>query len=67
MTDLILTPANVQQIMPAGRARWKVENETLNTLKNQSYHFEHNFGHGHQDLSSFFATLMMLAFFVDQL
>ena len=32
--------------MRGGRARWKIENETFNTLKNQGYHFEHNYGHG---------------------
>ena len=35
-------------------------------MKNQGYHFEHNFGHGYQHLSVVFATLMMLAFLVDQ-
>ena len=49
-----------------GRARWRIENETFNTLKNQGYHFEHNFGHGYQHLSVVFAVLMMLAFLVDQ-
>jgi hypothetical protein len=29
--------------MRAGRARWKIENETFNTLKNQGYNFEHNY------------------------
>ena len=52
--------------MRGGRARWKIENETCNTLKNQSYHFEHNYGHGEQNLSVVFATIMMLAFLVDQ-
>ena len=52
--------------MRGGRARWKVENETFNTLKNQGYHFEHNFGHGNKNLSVVFASLMMLAFLVDQ-
>src|SRR5260370_11733147 len=52
--------------MRAGRARWKIENETFNTLKNQGYHFEHNYGHGEQNLSVVFAMLMMLAFLVDQ-
>ena len=47
-------------------ARWKIENETLNTLKNQGYHFDHNFGHGNKNLSVVFAFLMMLAFLVDQ-
>ena len=66
VTDLTVTPKNVFQIMRGGRARWKIENETFNTLKNQGYHFEHNFGHGQQNLSVVFALLMMLAFLVDQ-
>jgi hypothetical protein len=52
--------------MRGGRARWKIENETFNTLKNQGYHFEHNYGHGHQHLSVVLAMLMLLAFLVDQ-
>ena len=40
--------------------------ETFNTLKNQGYHLEHNFGHGEQNLSVVLALLMMLAFLVDQ-
>lgn len=52
--------------MRGGRARWHIENETFNTLKNQGYHFEHNYGHGVQNLSVVFAMLMMLAFLVDQ-
>jgi hypothetical protein len=48
------------------RARWKIENETFNTLKNQGHHFDHNYGHGEQHLSVVFAMLMMLAFLVDQ-
>ena len=43
-----------------------MENETCNTLKNQGYNFEPNYGHGTQHLSVVFATLMMLAFVVDQ-
>jgi hypothetical protein len=52
--------------MQGARARWRIDNETFNMLKNQGYQFEHNFGHGYQHLSVVFATLMMLAFFVDQ-
>ena len=66
VTDLHLTKGTVYQIMRGGRARWRIENETFNTLKNQGYHFEHNFGHGYQHLSVVFAVLMMLAFLVDQ-
>lgn len=66
ITDFTVTKSNVFTIMRGGRARWKVENETFNTLKNQGYHFEHNFGHGKKNLSVVFVALMMLAFLVDQ-
>ena len=52
--------------MRGGRCRWKIENETFNTLKNQGYQFEHNFGHGKRNLHTIFALLMMLAFLIDQ-
>jgi hypothetical protein len=66
VTDLRVSPRNVYHLMRGGRARWKMENETFNTLKNQGYHFEHNYGHGTQNLSVVFAMVMMLAFLVDQ-
>ena len=66
VTDLRVSKRNVFHLMRGGRARWKIENETFNTLKNQGYHFEHNYGHGEQHLSVVFAMLMMLAFLVDQ-
>jgi hypothetical protein len=66
ITDFVLTPDNVYDIMRGGRARWKIENETFNTLKNQGYCLEHNYGHGEQNLSVVLALLMMLVFLVDQ-
>ena len=66
VTDFTIMPFNCDAIMRGGRVRWKAENETFNTLKNQGYHFEHNFGHGLNNLSVIFALLMMLAFLVDQ-
>jgi len=66
VTDLRVSKRNVYQLMRGGRARWKIANETFNTLKNQGYNFEHNYGHGEQHLSVVFAMLMMLAFLVDQ-
>jgi len=67
VTDLTITRENALHLARGGRARWKIENETFNTLKNQGYQFEHNFGHGNQNLSVVFAQLMMLAFLVDQI
>jgi hypothetical protein len=66
VTDFTLVPSNIGFIMRGGRARWKIENETFNTLKNQGYEFEHNFGHGYHYLSTVFAYLMFLAFLIDQ-
>ena len=67
ITDIELTRENVNSVAKAGRARWKVENETFNTLKNLGYHFEHNYGHGKKHLASVFANLMMLMFLIDQI
>ncbi len=67
ITDLKLDEKNCHDVMRGGRARWKVENETFNTLKTQGYHLEHNYGHGQQHLATVFALLMMLAFFIDQI
>jgi hypothetical protein len=66
VTDLKLTTSRCPQVMCGGRTRWRIENETFNTLKNQGYHFEHNYGHGYKNLCMVFALLMMLAFLIDQ-
>lgn len=67
VTDFTINDGNAYQIMKGGRCNWKIENETFNTLKNQGYHFSHNFGHGYKHLCNVFGMLMMLAFFVDQI
>jgi hypothetical protein len=67
VTDLALEKANVAQMVKGGRCRWKIENETFNTLKNQGYHLEHNFGHGEKNLSMNFFLLNLLAFFMHQI
>jgi hypothetical protein len=66
VTDFRVTKQHVDKLMRGGRARWKIENETCNTLKNQGDNFDHNDGHGEQHLSVVLAMLMMLAFLVDQ-
>ncbi len=67
ITALSVTPDTLERLMRAGRARWKVENETFNTLKNQGYHLEHNYGHGHKHLTTVLAMIMFLAFLIDQI
>lgn len=67
ITNLRLEARTVERVMRAGRGRWKIENETFNTLKNQGYHFEHNYGHGQQHLATVLALVMLLAFLVDQI
>lgn len=66
VTDIEITNENVYQLMRGGRSNWQLENNTFNTIKNQGYHFAHNFGHGYQHLCSVFGMLMILAFFIDQ-
>lgn len=67
ITDFHITKENIYELMKGARARWKIENETFNTLKTQGYHFEHNFGHGYKNLSTVMGYLMMLAFLIDQI
>ncbi len=66
VTDINLTKANIVDVVKGACCRWSIENETFNTLKNQGYNFEHNFGHGEQNLSAVMAYLMMIAFAIDQ-
>lgn len=67
MTNHKVSIMNVVALVQDGRTRWKSENETNNTLKNQGYHFEHSFGHGEEQLANFLATLNLLAFLLHTL
>lgn len=66
VTNMTIKQKNVHPLMRAARARWRIENETFNTLKNQGYHFRHNYGHGKDQLCSVMTMLMMLSFLIDQ-
>lgn len=66
ITNLEITNDNIEILVKGGRAEWKIENETFNTLKNQGYEFEHNFGHGYKNLCSVMSVLMLLSFLIDQ-
>ena len=67
VTDLAVDDENVEHLVRGARARWKIENETFNTLKNHGYHLEHNFGHGSHYLSEAFFVVNLLAFFLHQI
>jgi len=62
VTSLAVNKDNVAEIVACGRARWKIENETFNVLKNHGYQLEHNFGHGQTFLAMTLAALNLLAF-----
>ena len=62
ITDWNISADNLAGLVAAGRARWKIENESNNVLKTKGYHLEHNFGHGKKYLSSLLATMNLLAF-----
>ena len=62
ITDWPIHADNVAGLVAAGRARWKIENENNNVLKNRGYHLEHNFGHGKTHLASLLLTMNLLAF-----
>ena len=67
VTDLPVTDHNLMEIMDAGRSRWHIEKETLNTMKIEEYCFDHNDGHGHEHLTTVLSMLMLIAFLTDQI
>jgi hypothetical protein len=62
VTSLPLTADNVAETAACARARWKIENESFNVLKNNGYNLAHNFGHGKKYLARTFAVMNLLAF-----
>ncbi|GHU81712.1 hypothetical protein FACS189468_4830 [Spirochaetia bacterium] len=54
ITNKAITEDNVKLLVSCARARWKIENEHNNVLKNHGYNLEHNFGHGEQYASEVF-------------
>jgi len=66
VTSLPLNETNIQKMTAAARARWKIENQCFNNLKNQGYCLEHNFGHGSEHLAFNFYILTLLAFLFHQ-
>jgi hypothetical protein len=62
VTSLPINAKNIVELIDCARARWKIENEGFNVLKNHGYELEHNFGHGKTYLARTLAALNLLAF-----
>jgi len=67
ITDLEIRSDNAQTLIDAARARWKIENECFNSLKNHGYNIEHNYGHGSNHLCYNFYNFTLLAFTMHQI
>ena len=62
ITDIDIHKGNIVELTACGRARWKIENEKFNVLKNNGYNLEHNFGHGKKTLASMLVVFNLIAF-----
>ena len=62
VTSLPVNRDNVAELAQCARARWKIENETFNVLKQHGHRLEHNFGHGKTTLASVLVALNLPAF-----
>jgi hypothetical protein len=62
ITDIEISKGNAENMTARARARWKIENEHNNILKNHGYNLEHNFGHGKEHANEIFCLLNLLAF-----
>lgn len=67
ITDLELNENNIVFLVKAARNRWKIENEGFNTLKNNGYNLEHNWGHKYDDCPFNFYHLTLLSFYLNQI
>ena len=62
ITSLPVNANTVETIVQAARSRWRIENESFNTLKRKGYNLSHNFGHGKRGLTNTLFQLNLLAF-----
>jgi hypothetical protein len=57
-----VTADDVVETAACARARWKIENESFNVLKNNAYNMARNLGDGKKYLARIFAAMNLLAF-----
>lgn len=65
-TDLEVDCENIVEMVKAGRARWKIENEAFNCLKNDGYKLTHNWGHVNGESFNYY-LLVLLTFYMHQI
>lgn len=62
VTSLDVDHGNVAVLADCTRARWRIENETLNVLKQHGFHLEQSFSHGKHTLATMLVVLARLVF-----
>jgi hypothetical protein len=62
VTNKAINAENVAYLTDCARARWKIENEHNNVLKNRGYNLEHSCGHGKKYAGDVYCILNLLAF-----
>jgi len=65
-TNLNISKETVASITKAARARWHIENQCFNALKNSGYELTHNWGHVKGESFNFY-ILTMLGFYLHQI
>lgn len=65
-TNLTVTKENVAMVTKAARARWRIENQCFNAVKNYGYDLTHNWGHVNGESFNFYIVIM-LGFFMHQI
>ena len=65
-TNLDVNNETVVSITKAARARWRIENQCFNALKNHGYELTHNWGHVNGEAFNFY-IFIMIAFYMHQI
>ena len=66
-TNMDVEPDRLLDFMRLARARWRIENEAFNVLKNHGMEMEHNYGHGKRHLATVLLMLMLQSSSMDSL
>lgn len=65
-THMPVNDDNISEMVKCARARWKIENEGFNSLKNDGYNITHSWGHVNGEAFNVY-LLTLLAFYMHQI